>query len=146
VWVAAVGPQAIALAARRADGWEASFLPPAGFADAVARFDAALVAAGRSGDVVRRSVEVDAALADAPHEGARAAERFRAHCGLGRDHPLLDAALVGDAEAVVARALVYREAGATDLMVGFVDFPDTTMLERFAKRVLPALTAGPRIR
>jgi len=146
VWVAAVGPRAMALAARRADGWETSFLPPAAFADAVARFDAALVAAGRPGDVVRRSVEVDAALADAPHEAAGAAERFRAHRGLARDHPLLDAALVGDAEAVVARALAYGEAGATDLMVGFVDFPDTTMLERFAKRVLPALTARPRIR
>ena len=44
------------------------------------------------------------------------------------------------------RALAYGEAGATDLMVGFVDFPDTTMLERFAKRVLPVLTARPRIR
>src|SRR5439155_517585 len=83
-----------------ADGWETSFLPPAAFADAVARFDAALIAAGRPGDVVRRSVEVDAALADAPHEAARAAERFRAHRGLARAHPLLDAALVGDAEAV----------------------------------------------
>ena len=59
---------------------------------------AALVAAGRPGEVVRRSLEVDAALADAPHEAARAAERFRAHRGLARDHPLLDAALVGDAE------------------------------------------------
>ena len=146
VWVAAVGRRAMALAARRADGWEASFLSPAAFADAAARFDAALVAAGRPRDVVRRSVEVDAALADAPHEAARATERFRAHRGLVRDHPLLDAALVGDVEAVVALALAYSEAGATNLMVGFVDFPDTTMLERFANRVLPTLTARPRIR
>src|SRR5207248_1500323 len=87
-----------------------------------------------------RLARLEAALADAPHETARAAERFRAHRGLARAHPLLDAALVGDAEAVVARALAYGEAGATDLMVGFVDFPDTRMLERFAKRVLPALT------
>jgi 2-methylisocitrate lyase-like PEP mutase family enzyme len=43
---------------------------------------------------------------------------------------------------VLARARAYAEAGATDLMVGFADFPETTMLERFATRVLPALTAG----
>jgi hypothetical protein len=40
----------------------------------------------------------------------------------------------------VARAQAYGAAGATDLMVGFDDFPETTMLERFGTRVLPALS------
>jgi alkanesulfonate monooxygenase SsuD/methylene tetrahydromethanopterin reductase-like flavin-dependent oxidoreductase (luciferase family) len=142
VWVAAMGPRAIALTARRADGWEASFLAPAAFADAGARLDAALMAAGRPRGAVRRSVEIDAALADSPAEAARAAERFCAARGIGRDHALLASALVGDAGAVLARVRAYAEAGATDLMVGFADFPETTMLERFATRVLPALTAG----
>ena len=145
VWVAAMGRQALALAARCADGWEASFLAPAAFAAAASRLDAALAAAGRARTAVRRSVEVDAAISDGPVETAAVVGRFAGRRGIARDHPLLDAALVGDADAVIARALAYREAGATDLMVGFADFPDTTMLERFAKRVLPALTTGPRV-
>jgi alkanesulfonate monooxygenase SsuD/methylene tetrahydromethanopterin reductase-like flavin-dependent oxidoreductase (luciferase family) len=140
IWVAAMGPRAIALTARCADGWEASFLAPAAFADAASRIDAACRAAGRAG-MPRRSVELDVALADTRETTAAAIEAFARRRGLARDHPLLDAALVGDVEAVVARALAYRAAGATDVMLGFADFPDTTMLERFATRVLPALTA-----
>ncbi len=141
VWVAAMRPRAIALAARCADGWEASFLSPAAFVGAASRLDAGLAAAGRPHDAVRRSVEVDAALAEGSAEAAAAIARFCERRGIAREHPLLDAALVGDAETVVGRALAYAAAGATDLMVGFADFPDTTMLERFAACVLPALSA-----
>jgi len=141
VWIAAMRPRAIALAARCADGWEASFLPPAAFGSAAAQLDAALAMAGRPRDGVRRSVEVDAALLDAPAPVAAVIERFCRRRGIARDHPLLDAALVGDTDAVVARARAYGAAGATDLMVGFDDFPETAMLERFGTRVLPALSA-----
>jgi alkanesulfonate monooxygenase SsuD/methylene tetrahydromethanopterin reductase-like flavin-dependent oxidoreductase (luciferase family) len=143
VWVAAMGPRAIALAARCADGWEASFLAPAAFADAVAHVDAACRAAGRARGL-GRSVELDVALADTQAATAAAIDAFAQRRGLARDHPLLDAALIGDAEAVIAQALAYGAAGATDLMLGFADFPDTTMLERFARRVLPALTTPTR--
>jgi len=146
VWVAAMGPRAIALAARGADGWEASFLAPAAFAAASSRLDAGLAAAGRPRGAVWRSVEVDAVLGDSGLEAAAAVERFCERRGVAREHSLLDGALVGDADAVLARARAYGEAGATDLMVAFADFPDTTMLERFARRVLPALTAQPRVR
>ena len=141
VWVAAMGPRAIALAARCADGWEASFLAPPAFADAAARVDSALTAAGRPRDALRRSIEVDALLADTPAHAAAAIERFRAHRRIVRDHPLLKGAVAGDVETVIARALAYEKAGATDLMVGFADFPGTTMLEQFAAQVLPALRA-----
>jgi alkanesulfonate monooxygenase SsuD/methylene tetrahydromethanopterin reductase-like flavin-dependent oxidoreductase (luciferase family) len=141
VWVAAMRPRALALTARCADGWEASFLTPAAFAEASGRVDAALDAAGRSRDALRRSVELDAALAHGGADIGAALERFCARRGIARDHPLLKGALVGDAESVVRRVLAYRDAGATDLMVGFADFPETTMLERFAARVLPALSA-----
>jgi alkanesulfonate monooxygenase SsuD/methylene tetrahydromethanopterin reductase-like flavin-dependent oxidoreductase (luciferase family) len=140
VWIAAMRPRAIALAARCADGWEASFLAPAAFGETAARLDTALVAAGRSRDAVRRSVEVDAALVDAPAQVAPVIERFCRRRGIVRDHAVLEAALVGDTDAVVARARAYGAAGATDLMVGFDDFPDTAMLERFATCVLPALS------
>jgi alkanesulfonate monooxygenase SsuD/methylene tetrahydromethanopterin reductase-like flavin-dependent oxidoreductase (luciferase family) len=146
IWVAAMGPRAVELTARCADGWEASFLAPAAFAGAASRLDAALAAAGRPADASRRSVEVDVALAESETVTAAAVGRFCERRGIALEHALLDGALVGDADAVVTRALAYAEAGATDLMLGFADFPATTMLERFAKRVLPALTAPPRPR
>jgi alkanesulfonate monooxygenase SsuD/methylene tetrahydromethanopterin reductase-like flavin-dependent oxidoreductase (luciferase family) len=86
-------------------------------------------------------VEVDAALVDAPAQAPAVIERFCRRRGIAPDHPLLDAALVGDTDAVIARVRAYGAAGATDLMVGFEDFPDTAMLERFGTRVLPALSA-----
>jgi alkanesulfonate monooxygenase SsuD/methylene tetrahydromethanopterin reductase-like flavin-dependent oxidoreductase (luciferase family) len=142
VWVAATSPRAIALAARCADGWEASFLAPAAFAEAGARLDEALAAAGRPRGALRRSVELDAALADTPDEANTAIERFCVHRNIARDHPLLRGALAGDVDTVVARVVAYRQAGATDLMIGFTDFPDTTMLERFAARVMPVVNAA----
>jgi alkanesulfonate monooxygenase SsuD/methylene tetrahydromethanopterin reductase-like flavin-dependent oxidoreductase (luciferase family) len=143
VWVAAMGPRALESTARCADGWEASFLTPAAFAAAAARLNMALERAGRPRAALRRSLEIDAAIADDARDAARAIERFCAHRGLARDAALLDAALLGDGDAIVARIRAYAEAGVTDLMLGFADFPETVMLERFAARVLPALTAAP---
>src|SRR5205085_143352 len=58
--------------------------------------------------------------------------------------PLLRPALIGDAGAVVARLAEYERAGATDLMLGFVDFPATTMLERLAAAALRPESAPDR--
>ena len=55
------------------------------------------------------------------------------------DHPVVGAALIGDADTLAARIAAYAEAGATDLTLGFSDFPRTAMLEAFAARVLGAL-------
>jgi alkanesulfonate monooxygenase SsuD/methylene tetrahydromethanopterin reductase-like flavin-dependent oxidoreductase (luciferase family) len=143
--VAARGPRALALAARCADGWEASFLAPAAFAEAAARVDAAVATSARPRAAVGRSVELDVALGDTPAAAATAVERFCAVRGIPRTHALLGAALVGDRDAVVARVSAYARAGATDLLLAFSDFPQTTMLERFAQRVLPVLTAADRL-
>jgi alkanesulfonate monooxygenase SsuD/methylene tetrahydromethanopterin reductase-like flavin-dependent oxidoreductase (luciferase family) len=145
VWVAAMGPRALALTARRADGWEASFVTPADFAARSRRLDGLLAAAGRRVDDVRRSVEVDVVLAASPAEHAAWIGRFRAARGRGAD-AVLPTALVGDADAVVARVLEYADAGATDLMLGFADFPATGMLERFARDVAPRVAAAERAR
>ena len=141
LWIAAMRPRALALTARRADGWEASHVSPEAFASLNARLDAETRAQGRAPDAVRRSVEIDVILAGAPAERARWIERFVAERGAPAD-TLLDTALVGDAETVAARILAYARAGATDLMLGFVDFPATTMLERLAREVVPRLAAG----
>ena len=49
--------------------------------------------------------------------------------------------LIGTPDAVAARIAPYAAAGATDLMLGFADFPATRMVEIFAERVLPTLEA-----
>jgi alkanesulfonate monooxygenase SsuD/methylene tetrahydromethanopterin reductase-like flavin-dependent oxidoreductase (luciferase family) len=47
--------------------------------------------------------------------------------------------LAGTPDMVGEAIADYRSAGATDLMLGFADFPATTMLETFAEAVLPHL-------
>jgi alkanesulfonate monooxygenase SsuD/methylene tetrahydromethanopterin reductase-like flavin-dependent oxidoreductase (luciferase family) len=139
VWIAAMGPQALALAARRADGWEASYVTPADFAALAARLDGQLAAAGRRRDAVRRSVELDVILADSPRERDVWTRRFAAERGVTPGHAIVETALSGDAGAVAERIREYAAAGATDLMLGFADFPATDMLERFAREVFPRL-------
>jgi alkanesulfonate monooxygenase SsuD/methylene tetrahydromethanopterin reductase-like flavin-dependent oxidoreductase (luciferase family) len=139
VWIAAMGPRALALAARRADGWEASHATPADFAALAARLDEGLAVARRRPENVRRSVELDVILADSPRERDAWTRRFAAERSVGPDHAIHQAALAGDAEAVAGRVREYAAAGATDLMLGFVDFPATGMLERFARDVVPRL-------
>ena len=139
VWVAAMGPRALALTARQANGWEASYVTPADFAARSTRLDDLLVTAGRPRGEVRRSLETDVILAGSPQERAAWTARFCAERGVHGAHALLDTALVGDADTVAARVADYAAAGATDLMLGFADFPATGMLERFARDVAPRL-------
>jgi alkanesulfonate monooxygenase SsuD/methylene tetrahydromethanopterin reductase-like flavin-dependent oxidoreductase (luciferase family) len=139
VWIAAMGPRALALTARRADGWEASYVTPAAFAALAATLDGGLDAAGRRREAVRRSVEVDVILADSPREREAWTRRFSAERGVAPGHGIHETALAGDADTVAGRVGEYAAAGATDLMLGFVDFPATGMLERFAREVLPRL-------
>jgi alkanesulfonate monooxygenase SsuD/methylene tetrahydromethanopterin reductase-like flavin-dependent oxidoreductase (luciferase family) len=137
VWIAAMRPRALSLTARRADGWEASYVTPTGFAALSARLDALLAAAGRRPDELRRSVEVDVILVGSDPERQAWTRRFCAERRVAAGHAVLDTALVGDAEEVAGRLVEYADAGATDLMLGFADFPATGMLERFARDVLP---------
>lgn len=141
VWIAAMGPASLALVARRADGWEASHVTPEGFATAWRALQRRLAAEGRSPAALRRSVELDVALAASPSDSWRVLVDFCAARGITPAHPLSGAALAGDAEAVAERSAAYAAAGATDLMLGFADFPATRMLEDFAVRVRPRLEA-----
>lgn len=144
VWISAMGPRALALTARRAQGWEASYVTPAGFAARSSRLDDLLVAAGRRPGEVCRSVEADVILAGSPAEQATWTARFCTERGIHGAHAVLDTALAGDPEIVAARIAEYAAAGATDLMLGFADFPATGMLERFAREVAPRLARGAR--
>jgi alkanesulfonate monooxygenase SsuD/methylene tetrahydromethanopterin reductase-like flavin-dependent oxidoreductase (luciferase family) len=133
VWIAAMRPRALALAARCADGWEASYVTPQAFAQLNATVDRLAHEARRAPGQLRRSVEVDVALVESRTEAAAWRQRFGAERGLAADDPLLATALLGDAETVLAGIASYAAAGATDLMLGFADFPATGMLERLAR-------------
>jgi alkanesulfonate monooxygenase SsuD/methylene tetrahydromethanopterin reductase-like flavin-dependent oxidoreductase (luciferase family) len=133
-----MGPLALAAAARCADGWEASYLAPSAFAARWTLVRDRLTAMPRSAARVRRSVELDVVLA-APAQLDDALEAFCRVRGIGRDHPLLETVLRGDAAAVAARIGDYAAAGVTDLMLGFADFPATAMLETFARDVVPLI-------
>jgi alkanesulfonate monooxygenase SsuD/methylene tetrahydromethanopterin reductase-like flavin-dependent oxidoreductase (luciferase family) len=136
IWLAAMSPRALGVAARHADGWEASYITPVEVARVGAVLLKLLRRAGRDAHVFRRSVEVDvlfeASGADA--RGARA--RFAAQRGVAPGDALLDTALCGDAAAVAAQIAAYAAAGATDLTLGFADFPELGMLQRFADHVV----------
>jgi alkanesulfonate monooxygenase SsuD/methylene tetrahydromethanopterin reductase-like flavin-dependent oxidoreductase (luciferase family) len=139
IWIAAMSPGALGVAARYAEGWEASYLAPPDFQARWERLAASLVRAGRAPASLARSVEVDVVLAAPGWDAATALERFRGGRGLEPGHPLLRTALLGDAAAVGQGIAAYAAAGATDLTLAFADFPATEMLERFAADVLPAM-------
>jgi alkanesulfonate monooxygenase SsuD/methylene tetrahydromethanopterin reductase-like flavin-dependent oxidoreductase (luciferase family) len=136
IWIAAMGPRAMALTARCADGWEASYVSPADFATRWRRLAKLLWGEGRDADAFRRSVELDAVVTDAGAPIDSLIDRFCAARGIERGHLLLETVLAGDAAAISERIASYEAAGATDLMLGFADFPSTAMLETFAATVL----------
>jgi alkanesulfonate monooxygenase SsuD/methylene tetrahydromethanopterin reductase-like flavin-dependent oxidoreductase (luciferase family) len=140
VWLAAMGAGALSVAAR-ADGWEASYVTPRAFGERWSRLRRLLDAAGRPHGDVRRSAELDVVLGLTDAEVATERGRFCAARSIAEDDGLLEAALVGTPDAVVARIAQYVRAGATDLMLGFADFPAPRMVEVFAKSVLPALAS-----
>jgi len=137
VWIAAMRPSALALAARVADGWEASYVTPDAFARRWCRVQRDLAEIGRGPASIARSVELDVALAESPGAARRALADFCAARGIGDDHPLAATVLAGEPEAVATRIVQYAAAGATDLMLSFTDFPSPHMADLFARRVRP---------
>src|SRR5262249_1796637 len=136
IWIAAMGPRALAVTARHADGWEASYVTPEGFALRWQHLSEQLRAEGRSANAFRRSVELDAIVTKTGESLGPRLARFCADRTIATDHPLLETVLAGDGDAIARRIADYESAGATDLMLGFADFPGTGMLESFAAGVL----------
>jgi alkanesulfonate monooxygenase SsuD/methylene tetrahydromethanopterin reductase-like flavin-dependent oxidoreductase (luciferase family) len=138
IWIAAMGPRALALTARCADGWEASYLSPADFSTRSQRLSALLRDEGRGVDSLPRSIELDAIVTKPGESVEPGLARFCAARDITRAHPLVDTLLVGDGGAMAVQTARYEAAGATDLMLGFADFPATDMLEAFAAAVVCA--------
>jgi alkanesulfonate monooxygenase SsuD/methylene tetrahydromethanopterin reductase-like flavin-dependent oxidoreductase (luciferase family) len=141
VWIAAMRPLALGLVARRADGWEASYVTPRAFGDAWRELRRRLADEGRVPDALARSVELDVSLAAPDGDAAALVAEFCLARGIDPSHPLAATLLAGGPDAVAARLAEYADAGATDVMLGFTDFPSTRMLEAFAREVRPRLEA-----
>ena len=139
VWIAAMRSLGLRTVARCADGWEASYLTPPAFADVWRELQRRLAEAGRAPSALARSVELDVSLSERGAVDAIAA--FCAARGIAPAHPVAATLLTGGADAVAARLAEYAAAGATDVMLGFTDFPSTRMLEAFARDVRPRLEA-----
>jgi alkanesulfonate monooxygenase SsuD/methylene tetrahydromethanopterin reductase-like flavin-dependent oxidoreductase (luciferase family) len=145
IWLAAMGPGALGVAARRASGWEASYLTPVSFGARWERLQTLLDEAGRPWWDYRRSVELDVVLGLTDAEAAEALRRFCAARGIEADDALLGTALIGTADAVRARIAEYTAAGVTDLMLGLQIFRPAS-LELFAERVLASGSRNARCR
>jgi len=143
VWLAAASRRALLAAARCADGWEVSYVAPSTFSRKRSELDRLLEGEGRRPASVRRSVELDVVMVMDEPEAKQERGRFARSRGIQPPHELLEATLCGDAAQVTAQIQAYAEPGATDLMLGFADFPETRMLERFADQVLPRLNGIP---
>jgi alkanesulfonate monooxygenase SsuD/methylene tetrahydromethanopterin reductase-like flavin-dependent oxidoreductase (luciferase family) len=143
LWIAAMGPRALALTARLADGWEASYLSPPALSAKWRRVRSLLWQARRTPESLGCSVETDVVIARTGGRVAHALARFQAERRVSPRHALLATALIGTPTAVRSQARRFVRAGATDLMLGFSDFPETAMLELFAETVLPALRDVP---
>lgn len=136
IWIAAMGPRALAITARCAEGWEASYVSPEDFARRWQHLIKLLESERRRVESFRRSVELDAIVTEAGEPPEPSLARFCTERGIDREHALMGTVLAGDATAIAARIAAYEAAGATDLMLGFADFPSTRMLELFAATVL----------
>ena len=77
IWIAAMSPRALALTARCADGWEASYVTPADFATRWQRLATMLQSEGRAPDALSRSIELDANVAGAARTSDTMIDRFR---------------------------------------------------------------------
>ena len=142
VWIAAMSELALTLVARLADGWEASYLRPAEFARRWRQLRRLLEAERRDPESIRRSIEVDVVFGHSVADATLALGRFCAARGIDQHHRLVSTALAGGTTAVQQAASAYEAAGATDLLLGFADFPRTDMLEAFAATVTPVLRAA----
>jgi len=132
-----MGDRMLALVAELADGWEASYLTPATFAEKLKCVAEHCQTTGRDVGRIRRSVEVDVVVALKPTEVEATTRLFLESRGLADGHPLLETALIGDPTRCRDRILQYRNAGVTDFTLSFADFPAGEMLRLFAEQVRP---------
>lgn len=136
IWVAAMRPRMLRLAAELADGWEASYLTAEEFAAKGRAIEAVCLRAGRDPGTLARSLEVDVVTGGDRAAVGRAARAFCRARGIRLEDPLVRTALVGTPATLRDRATRLGAAGATHLTLSFADFPRLGMLRLAASTLV----------
>ncbi len=132
ITVAAKRRRMMQIAAKHAEVWEASYLPPERFAELNAEFDALAREQGRT---VRRSIEADVIIASSEEELRHKEQLFVMERGPNILHQVRQHSLVGTPERVAERIKEYAGAGVEQLLLAFQDPLDTDALELFINAV-----------
>jgi len=142
IWVAAFRPRMIDLAARLADGWHASFLPPdpAWFAGLVEKVRASLDANDR--DAAKFSIT--AGFHVLPVEGREqetALLRARGLAGGEGERPMEERAVIGGVDRILGAIRDYEAAGAQEVIVNLSLDPFGGFDRSYPRRFKPVLDA-----
>jgi alkanesulfonate monooxygenase SsuD/methylene tetrahydromethanopterin reductase-like flavin-dependent oxidoreductase (luciferase family) len=129
ITVAAMGARSMAVAARYADVWEASYLDPDGYRALAGRFEDV---AGERAPAVARSLEVDVVTAPTDAGRRRLEARFLAERG-DEGPAALARALTGGAAELAERLAAYLDAGVDRFLAACVDPHDRSSLEVLAE-------------
>jgi len=128
------GPRrTLPLAARYADEWNATFVPPERFAELGARLDELLQEAGRPPQRVRRTLMTRVLF------GRTGADVGRKLEGRSADELRARGAIVGTGPEVAQQLGRLDEAGVQRVMLQWLETDDIDGLEAMAQSVLPQL-------
>ncbi len=140
----AAKPRAARLAARFADEYNVNFLAPEDCRLARTRLDEACEHVRRDPRTLRLSLMTPCVVGA---DRAEARERARRRLELERDDADPEAALAranwiaGTVDDVVAKLVVYREAGVERVMLQHLDHTDLEMVELIGRQVVPAVSS-----
>lgn len=119
IWLGVIGPRAVSLAGRIADGWvpSLSYVPPQAVPELAKRIDDAAAEAGRDPAAIRRVYNVSGVIVDGPTHGL----------------------LQGPPEHWVETLKYFATELGFDTFIFWPGADPLSQLERFAKEVVPAL-------
>jgi alkanesulfonate monooxygenase SsuD/methylene tetrahydromethanopterin reductase-like flavin-dependent oxidoreductase (luciferase family) len=122
ITVAAKGEKMMTIAAKYADAWEASYIPPEKFRNLQEKFKEIYSRVGGSGnDKITRSIELDVIIAKSESELEYKKKLFMMDRGPGVYNQILRNGLVGTPDKVRERIKEYMDAGVEQFFLAFQD-------------------------
>lgn len=155
IWIGEAHPALLEATARYAQGWNSTPVSIAELRRRLAALYAACTLAGRDFLAIEKTLEIQVLIAP-DHAGLRA--KLKAALALATDDPpaadlaayvsgaadalpevMRETWLAGTPQMVIDRARAYAREGITHFMLWFVDAPDASGMQLFAREVLPRL-------